>query len=72
MRDGQRYERVGTVEHTRSDGTVTWLEGWATHCAECSAPMVVLATAKRGPESRRCVKHKRPGAKPRKVREAVA
>ena len=60
---GQRYLNIGTRDYRRSDGSLTTLQVWQSHCAECGEAFefATPSRARRFEPNRRCRKHKRPG-----------
>jgi hypothetical protein len=71
--DSQLYEFVRIEPHTRRDGTETTLRVWRSHCVHCGEPFEVRtpARSKHFSPSRRCQKHKRPGARARAAADAA-
>ncbi len=60
---GQVYSLVGTVPHTRRDGSPTTLAVWQSHCADCGAAFrfTLPAFVQQFSPNRRCGLHARPG-----------
>ena len=62
---GQLYRRIGEHEHTRLDGIVTRLSTWSSLCATCGRQFEFKSPsmATKFAPSRRCVEHRKPGAR---------
>lgn len=54
--NGQRYEHVGEVAHTRTDGKIAVLITWQSLCLECSEPFTTTKPDRPAPPhpTRRC------------------
>lgn len=59
--DGQIYEPVRTIPHTRKDGVPTSIIEWATSCAGCGDPLRVRTSLRFEWPNRRCSNCKAPG-----------
>jgi rRNA maturation protein Nop10 len=70
--DGQRYELIRTEPYTRVDGSETTLSVWRSVCPVCGEAFEVRtpARARRFEPNRRREKHRRPGVRVNRPREA--
>lgn len=60
---GQRYDFNRRQPHARADGSQTELLVWNTHCATCGEAIEIMTpVGGSNSPSRRCTRHKRPGA----------
>lgn len=59
--EGQRYEVVGLLVHTRRDGSPTMLILWQGFCADCGMKFTFKTGMQAKSVNRRCDNHKRPG-----------
>ena len=68
FRDRHQLYRCTQVEpYVRQDGQPSALATWLTRCAECGDEFEFKTSVFGAPRNRRCVKHKRPGVRVRKV-----
>ena len=61
MKEGQRYELIALEPYMRSDGKMTTLLVWASHCAETGHPFQIKTGLKTKAINRRCPQHSNPG-----------
>lgn len=61
MKEGQRYEVIALEPHIRTDGTMTTLIVWQSHCAETGHPFEFRTGLKTKYINRRCKQHSKPG-----------
>lgn len=59
--EGQRYEVIDLLVHTRRDDAVTMLILWRGFCADCGTEFTFKTGLRAKSVNRRCDNHKRPG-----------
>ena len=61
MYEGQRYIAVGSMLHTKTDGSQVPLIRWRSHCPTCAEAFECMTTLKAKYPNRRCELHRQVG-----------